>query len=846
MKRMILVFLMLCGVCLGLVPICEYNSSDSALQCMRNSAAVKEDYVNGFSDLASFEKNTTPVVLSSVVEPTISAENQTSLTRGIDTYNDRILSKTSAGVLSHTIDVLTFTPIVDFSSVATPSGNTIATFWASLTTPAIYSVVMTSKTSAMVSIGDTTNSHDPSGRVYYTDDNFATFTQKLSISNGILWLTKHDSKDWWLAPTYQVEAGGALDAQTIYLSEDGGDNWVVIDTTTYGAITDNAHSHTARFYGDNTVFVTYGDGIYSRITKLTRPVEWNGTDVWTVAWEKTLGTTQISGFTIVGDKLYLRRESVGYNGSDLYIYDVTNDTFEGNTFLTMTPDADAGKPYLSKAYGMGNGVKLQGSFYVTNNHKFGADIDSGGLLVSADGKNWTTIYRNAKGVRRIIGFIGNKIVVNIFNDAGVEKFGLFDIPTVRTIDAVKVEKGQTNLIGLWDGTADDNWLTGAASRDSAIEAYSDSDRLYDQETGIKITADDNGYANAGQWILQAQDSTTVNRLAGGDPGDKPMRILSPQDTDYCTLSYDIKYEGYNEIAVANRAHIKTQTFIAGVGGAAEVHTYPIDNGWSRVYITWLTLTSDTDSRPLQIVSICDGTYAYNDDVVVKIQNVQYSFDTERVDLRSYIPKATPRADDYSIAPLTGLGSSWSVTFDWLPLNGNLCFPEVGANTTVPIATIQGATGYIELYWDRTAYDGAGGGMAFKLTDGTHTVSLDAEQAEAMQWLHNDILKFGITSDGTTTVLYCFNPENKEVHAAAILSKSGGSVIDIPTQIDLGANEDHSVIGTGAFANIRGFDSVLSAGDIAIVFDSVNNLIPVTRRMLRGMLRGRYNGIGRYK
>jgi len=821
------------------VPIYEYNSDDSALQCMRNSAAVKEDYVNGFSDLASFEKNTTPVVLSSVVEPTISTENQSPIIQGIDTYNDRILSKTSAGVLSHTTDVSTFTPIVDFSSVATPSGNTIATFWASLTTPAIYSVVMTSKTSAMLSIGDITNSHDPSGRVYYTDDNFATFTQKLSISNGILWLTKHDSKDWWLAPASQMEAGGALDAQTVYLSEDGGDNWVVIDTTTYGAITGHAHSHVARFYDDNTVFVTYGDGIQSKITKLTRPVEWNGTDVWTEVWAKTLGVTQISDFAIVGDKLYLRREGVGSNGSDIYIYDVTNDTFDGNTFLTMEPDTDDGKPYLSDADAAGNGVKVQGNLYVTNSHAFGVDTINGGMQVSTDGKTWTTIYRSAKGVRRIIGFLNNKIVVDIFNAAGNERLGLFDIPTVRTIDAVKVEKGQTNLIGLWDGTADDNWLTAAASRDSAIEVYSDSDRLYDQETGIKITADDNGYANAGQWIMQAQYSTTADRLAGGVTHDRPERILSPQANDYCTLSYDIKYEGYNSATLSSLILIATSTAIAGVDGNATINNFPISEEWVRVYITWKATTSDTDSVPLQIASsLFSGAYAYNPNVIVKIQNVQYSFDTERVDLRSYNKKATPRADDYSIVPLTGLGASWSVTFDWLPLNGNLAFVS-GIVNTVPIATIQGATGYIELYWDRTAYDGTGGGMAFKLTDGTHTVSLDAEQAEAMQWLHNDILKFGITSDGTTTVLYCFNPENGFVHASAILSKSGGSVIDIPTQIDLGTNEDHSVIGTGAFANIRGFNTVLSSTEIEYVFDSLGSLIPDRGSRYEDVYRSRY-------
>jgi hypothetical protein len=213
--------------------------------------------------------------------------------------------------------------------------------------------------------------------------------------------------------------------------------------------------------------------------------------------------------------------------------------------------------------------------------------------------------------------------------------------------------------------------------------------------------------------------------------------------------------------------------------------------------------------------------------------MQVYYDVERYDNRTYTPKTVTKDDDYSIAPLTGLGSSWSVTFDWLPLNGNLCFPEVGANTTVPIATIQGATGYIELYWDRTAYDGAGGGQAFKLFDGTNTVSLDADQGgAAMEWLHNDILKFGITSDGTTTILYCFNPENGDIHGSAILSKSGGAVIDVPAQIDLGSNEDNTVIGTGAFANIRGFNTVLSDSEIETTFNSTEAIKGVDINVLQ--------------
>jgi hypothetical protein len=221
-----------------------------------------------------------------------------------------------------------------------------------------------------------------------------------------------------------------------------------------------------------------------------------------------------------------------------------------------------------------------------------------------------------------------------------------------------------------------------------------------------------------------------------------------------------------------------------------------------------------------------GSLTYNPDLVVKVQNVQAYYDTERVELRSYIPKTETKVDDYSIAPLTGLGSSWSVTFDWFAKNGNLAYPA-GIVDTLPIATIKGSEGkYLKLYWDRTAYNAEVGGMTFKLTDGTNILTLGQEQLKAMTWLHNDFLKFAITSDGELTSLYCYNPENKAIHGTAILSNINLNMdIDVPTSISLGTNEDESIIGTGIFANIRGFDSVLIIEDIADVFDSVNDLIP---------------------
>jgi hypothetical protein len=161
----------------------------------------------------------------------------------------------------------------------------------------------------------------------------------------------------------------------------------------------------------------------------------------------------------------------------------------------------------------------------------------------------------------------------------------------------------------------------------------------------------------------------------------------------------------------------------------------------------------------------------------------------------------------------------------LPLNGNLAFAS-GVVDTLPIATIQGGGAeYLELYWDRTAYDGAGGGMAFKLTDGTNTISLDTTQSEAMTWLHNDLLKFSITSNGVATTLYCFNPENGAIHGTAILINSGGAVLTSPTQIILGANDAEDVIGAGAFANIRGFQGILSASEVEEVFNSPGAIDP---------------------
>jgi hypothetical protein len=279
-----------------------------------------------------------------------------------------------------------------------------------------------------------------------------------------------------------------------------------------------------------------------------------------------------------------------------------------------------------------------------------------------------------------------------------------------------------------------------------------------------------------------------------------------------------------------------EAIVKNANPQATVQVKPLANDWNRVWVTAFTPTTPSTGNALALILQPIGTGLYVAGLEVWIQNLQMYHDSERSDQRTYCPQLIngsseiiAKADDYSTASLADLGANWSVTFDWLPLNGNLAFPEVGANTKVHIATIQGVTGYLELYWDRAAFDGSGGGMAFKITDGTNTVSLDADQGGlAMEWLHNDLLKFGITSDGVDTILYCYNPENRFVHVpdpeeSVILSKSGLAVIDTPAQIELGSNEDNTIIGAGAFANIRGFESVLTESEIEDVFDSVGSI-----------------------
>ena len=132
---------------------------------------------------------------------------------------------------------------------------------------------------------------------------------------------------------------------------------------------------------------------------------------------------------------------------------------------------------------------------------------------------------------------------------------------------------------------------------------------------------------------------------------------------------------------------------------------------------------------------------------------------------------------------------------------------------LPIATLKdGADGYIELRWDRRAYED--GGKRFYLTDGAARIDLNLSAAQT--WRRFDTLHFAIVGLAGSVALYCWAPENSEKHGAAILSGQGDMSLT-PVELVLGANHDASVVGTGLYSRIGAWDAAASEEDIATLF-----------------------------
>jgi hypothetical protein len=171
-------------------------------------------------------------------------------------------------------------------------------------------------------------------------------------------------------------------------------------------------------------------------------------------------------------------------------------------------------------------------------------------------------------------------------------------------------------------------------------------------------------------------------------------------------------------------------------------------------------------------------------------------------------------------PLSKTSQSWSITFEWFPMEGIQNFPHVaGVSSPLPIACIEGAGGsYLTLQWDRQ-------NKVFELVDADlNCIELTAT-AVSHRWLHYDVVKFGLVSNGTDTVLYMFMPENYEVNGQSIESVlCTGVKLSNPNTIKLGTNFIENDVSCGAFTNIRFWLGERTANQIAVSFNSPQSMI----------------------
>lgn len=743
-------------------------------------------------------------------------------------YGSDAILCVNGSMLEYTTDLINYTTICNFSSIcAVGDVNTIYSYGAAYHRGYAYG------SNWYLSVGDSDGEYDPdnySGILIKSADKGQTWTEILKTKNGILYFDIKE--DMLLVGEYHSYINDVTTSgRNLFLSTDAGETFKKIYD--YGPIQDNGnpnHFHGGLILDANTVYVGYGDGLNEKTWKLTRPSpDWvEGTN-----WHKTPLTRH--GYTPArwahkDGKVYLTRE-IGSLGAieAILAMDTSTDEVSSVFYIPRAVDSPTYAPYISGMdYGTFGILNDNGVLYATLLN-YTSTCPKAGLIASADGVNWTTLFRDPSiyGVKYLVGTAtinGIRYVIgrycNAYNNAQVIAF---PVGNVKSKTAVCVQKGFTNHLARMNvDYLNDQW-----------QYFSSS--LYDG-----VGTQDTGLVGHGMKYTAYDNSCSIPGLFKGDikfSDDYKWAGNYPSTGDYISFSFYFKqsqrFIGLVDDAVGG-SYWSVSATNALFNNTNNRNLLAYSSNW--LPYSWFNKCNDAGNRTsyISLTVRSQNEYSqpfYRDGITTIFDRLTLAYSADR-----WIENPAPLmadctgetlipgvvADEYVVLPAAVEGKAWTLAFDWYPMSGYKSYPYAADYPTLPIATIIGTGGsYIDLDWDRH-------NAKFKLTDIDSDATLTPPVA-AIDWQQADCVKIAIVCDGTDSVLYMWMPESFAVNSDydGIIDTGDDAdsigLANIPIAFRLGTDHSESNIGAGCYTNIRIFDSALSSSDVAVVFNNVDSM-----------------------
>ena len=791
---------------LGITPLFEFNSDSEVLVVKRDSIAIQEN-VGNFYDVAANEVRTrsvcvtSPITLSELFDYKPLA---TDSSRGLVLCTESAEGNDSVQHLYTTSDGITFTEIVDITY-----DLPFKTYYDIMYYPvSITSVAVLDDGSWILTLGNLhawEGSSDPetlkpSGRLYRSEDAGQTWEMVLNMTYGYVpeWGWGGISGNYITVAEYgyKKHTDPNLNPCKVYLSEDYGENWECIYTL---VPVRNRHIHQAVFdpTSEHTkVYITTGDPLTGFIEprKMYRlDKQQNGT--WALG--VIVGDLQPCGSITVGDSIYWGCDERALGG--IIVRHWRDGDVEKIEPVLKMPEPDLGNPNFPYSYVYDRGHVF--SIYHYNGVYYAAVSDHqpvGGIYVSKDLKNWVRAYHidESWGCRIIAGYTNGKIWANIRTGANNMSKGFsFSPVTAKTINAIRCERGITNILN----TADDSTFDLTIGQwdfygDADIEAsgYTEEEGLHG-DSCFKLVYDTNGTHPRNYTIVYSDWFKNL----GGNPANGDIITWT-----FWMKAVDTWPRKYTVVA--------GWKFGSGVGdkiihnNAEEFQIFP--GVWRKYTILGEVIDDIGPDENLRIeLGIQSREEPKTLDAAVYIDCVQVTYSPDRYYSSSaFQTGGIEREDETAILPLCGVGNAFTTTLEWHPKAAHNEF-----SADIPISTWMGSdSSYLNLFWEQSSEQ-------IKLTDGTDTI---ASTENAYPFMFADYIRFALVSDNIGSILYIQGPINGTV---VVGDGNDVKVGAEPVLLKLGTDESGSDFGCGCFCNIKAWDSKLSFSDIAEVFADID-------------------------
>jgi hypothetical protein len=708
--------------------------------------------------------------------------------------------------------------------------------------------------------GGLTGDEPVNGYIYLSKDEGSTWSLVLTLDKGrpIVNNLRDGKLGSHIAIGEYSPAKWAVDGpRKVYYSEDYGESWdIIYDPGPLDVAPDvntGRHVHDCVFASDSydTVYISYGDGTWKKILKITKPEGWVfGDGLWADEDDitgpppaKVIARAQPTALLAHNDYIYCGMDGA-HRASIVRRIDTRDDTIHAALTLPY-PMNDASVPYrLFNAGQYSFGIlHHDGIFYLCTVMDVGTgDLAGsrrkGGVYVSEDGIHWTCAARMEGSGNQFGGVCypacisGGYLWAKCTTPDGYETVHRIKLVDAKTIEAIRIEKGTTNI--FTDGDGDDSYFpTGMGhwtfqyNYDDELCGYDDSESLTGTDGSIKVVGEYNPD--------EGKTGTTVQLWSGRLLEDYGQNSLA--DGDLIVVTFWVKtdpnwpsqvelrpafYNGFNRIKHSDIAiFAPTQDWqkvtVWGrvtAAGAAHTNSKLLIKAWDS-FGTNTEPYSSKNPAPYHVNNDWGDITFWVDCVQMAIVPASAANTVHRhLSSSTFQYGNKPRADEVVSFPLAGVGSEFTITFSWIP---DCSSREWGPGTTyadVMIAHIEDPRGkYIDIYYDTSE-------GAFVADDGTNQA-----RTSAMTWEFMDVIHFAVvTGDNDGTPIFTLKVQTPRNDVVLLSADSIGKDFGSAAMLTIGTDQMETDFGCGLFYNIRAWNSELSETDIIEAFNTVDEIL----------------------